>query len=172
MDRLSERAYNVLFLCSANSARSIMAESLLRHYGGARFCAFSAGSEPKGSVDPMAVELLDALGMPVTGLRSKGWNEFAATDAPAMNFIFTVCDQVAGETCPVWPGNPLTAHWGVPDPAAVEGSEIERRNAFRVAFAALDNRIKAFASLGLPALERLALRHELDSIGKAAPSPA
>lgn len=167
---MSERAYNVLFLCSANSARSIMAESLLRHYGAARFGAFSAGSAPTGTVHPMALELLGALGMPVAGLRSKDWNEFATADSPVMDFIFTLCDQVAGEACPVWPGNPLTAHWGLPDPAAVEGSEIEKRNAFRAAFAALDNRIKVFASLSLPALERLALRHELDSIGKSEPS--
>lgn len=167
---MSERAYNVLFLCSANSARSIMAESLLRHHGAARFCAFSAGSAPAGSVHPLALELLGALGMPVAGLRSKGWTEFAAAGAPAMDFIFTLCDQVAGETCPVWPGKPLTAHWGLPDPVVVEGSEIEKRNAFRAAFAALDNRIKVFASLSFPALERLALRHELDSIGKSTPS--
>ena len=162
---MSERVYNVLFLCSGNSARSIIAEALLRHHGQGRFQAFSAGSAPKGTVNPLALELLNALGMPVLGLRSKSWSEFAAADAPVMDFIFTVCDQVAGEVCPIWPGNPLTAHWGLPDPAAVEGSEIEKRNAFRATLAALDNRIKVFASLSLPALERLALRHELDSIG-------
>ena len=162
---MSERVYNVLFLCSGNSARSIIAEALLRHHGQGRFQAFSAGSAPKGTVNPLALELLNALGMPVSGLRSKSWSEFAAAEAPVMDFIFTVCDQVAGEVCPIWPGNPLTAHWGLPDPAAVEGSEVEKRNAFRAALAALDNRIKVFASLSLPALQRLALRHELDSIG-------
>src|SRR3974390_1917046 len=126
---MSKRVYNVLFLCSGNSARSIIAESLLRHHGKERFQAFSAGSAPKGAVNPLALELLDALGMPVAGLRSKSWSEFATADAPVMDFIFTVCDQVAGEVCPIWPGNPLTAHWGLPDPVAVEGSEVEKRNA-------------------------------------------
>jgi protein-tyrosine-phosphatase len=167
--RVTERVFNVLFLCTGNSARSIIAEALLRHWGRGRFRAFSAGSYPKGAVHPYALDLLRGLGMPVENLRSKSWSEFATADAPQMDFIFTVCDQAASEVCPIWPGNPMTAHWGVPDPAAVEGSESEKRSAFRAALRALDNRIKLFTSLSFAALDRLALKRELDRIGKSAP---
>jgi protein-tyrosine-phosphatase len=166
---VAERIYNVLFLCTGNSARSILAESLIEHCGKGRFKGYSAGSFPKGAVHPYALELLGKLGLPTAGLRSKSWYEFAVPEAPIMDFIFTVCDQAAGEVCPVWPGNPMTAHWGLPDPAAVEGSEIERRQAFRDAFRALENRIKLFTSLSVAALDRLALKRELDRIGKSKP---
>ncbi len=165
------RIYNALFLCTGNSARSILAESLLCHRGAGRFRAYSAGSFPKGIVHPCALDLLRSLHMPVDGLRSKSWNEYAVAGAPAMDFIFTVCDQAAGEVCPIWPGNPATAHWGMPDPAAVEGSELDRRNAFRAALRQLDNRIQLFTSLGIAALDRLALKRELDRIGKADAPP-
>jgi arsenate reductase (thioredoxin) len=168
---VTERSYNVLFLCTGNSARSILAESLINHWGKGRFKGYSAGSFPKGTVHPYALDLLRRLGLPCEGMRSKPWDEFATPDSPRMDFIFTVCDQAAGEPCPVWPGNPMTAHWGVPDPAAVEGSEIARRQAFRDAFLALEFRIKLFASLGIPALDRLALKRELDRIGKTKPEP-
>ncbi len=167
---MTERVYNVLFLCTGNSARSIIAEVLLRHWGKGRFRAFSAGSFPKGTVHPYALDLLGGLGMPVENLRSKSWSEFARPGALPMDFIFTVCDQAAGEVCPIWPGNPMTAHWGVPDPAAVEGTEAEKRNAFRAALRALDNRIKLFTSLSIPALDRLAMKRELDRIGKSTPA--
>ena len=167
---MTERVYNVLFLCTGNSARSIIAEALLRHWGKGRFRAFSAGSFPKGTVHPYALDLLRGLGIPVESLRSKSWSEFARPGAVPMDFIFTVCDQAAGEVCPIWPGNPMTAHWGVPDPAAVEGSEDDKRNAFRATLRALDNRIKLFVSLSMPALDRLALKRELDRIGKSTPA--
>jgi len=166
---MSERVYNVLFLCTGNSARSILAESLLRHWGGAKFHAFSAGSHPKGAVHPYAIELLQSLRMPVEGMRSKSWSEFAQPGAPEMDFVITVCDQAAGEVCPIWPGQPMTAHWGVPDPAAVEGSEAEKRDAFRAALRQLDNRIKLFTSLPIAALDRMALKHTLDLIGRSTP---
>ncbi len=160
------RTYNVLFLCTANSARSIMAETLLRHWGRGRFAAFSAGSHPGGTVQPMALDLLRSLNLPVEGLRSKSWDEFVAPDAPAMDFIFTVCDQAAGETCPLWPGKPMTAHWGIPDPAAVDGGEIARRDAYRAALRQLENRIKIFAELRFEALDKLALKAAIDRVGK------
>ena len=169
---MSERVYNVLFLCTGNSARSIIAEALLRHRGGGRFRAFSAGSHPKGAVHPYALELLQSLALPVEGLRSKSWIEFADDEAPTMDFIVTVCDQAAGEVCPIWPGNPMTAHWGVPDPAAVEGSEQVKRDAFRAALRALDNRIKLFTSLSIAALDRMALKRALERIGKSTPASA
>ena len=165
-------AYNVLFLCTGNSARSILAEALLNHWGKGRFRAFSAGSFPKGSVHPMALEQLGAAGLPATGLRSKSWSEFAAPGAPVMDFVFTVCDQAAAEVCPVWPGQPMTAHWGVPDPAAVEGSEAARRQAFRLAFRALEARIKLFTSLRVEALDRLSLKRQVDEIGQTAAETA
>ena len=163
---MDERVYNVLFLCTGNSARSILAEALVEHWGEGRFKGYSAGSFPKGSVHPLAVELLEKLDLRTTGLRSKSWNEFARPSAPVMDFVFAVCDQAAGEVCPVWPGNPITAHWGVPEPAAVEASETERRNAFRDAFRALENRIKLFVALPLDKLDRMAIKREVDQIGR------
>ncbi len=157
---------NVLFLCTGNSARSILAESLMNHWGAGGFRGFSAGSHPKGAVHPLALDLLRSLQLPVEGMRSKSWSEFAAPGAPVMDFVFTVCDQAAGESCPLWPGQPVTAHWGVPDPAAVEGSEVERRQAFRDAFRMLERRIKLFASLPLPKLDRLAIKGKVDEIGR------
>jgi arsenate reductase len=164
------RLYNVLFLCTGNSARSILAESIVNHLGGGRFKGFSAGSQPKGEVHPYALDLLTSLRLPAAGLRSKSWDEFAVAGAPQMDFIFTVCDNAAGEACPAWPGQPMTAHWGVPDPAAVEGSEIARRAAFRQAFAALENRIRLFLSLPLASLDRMTLQNRLDAIGRKPPA--
>jgi protein-tyrosine-phosphatase len=161
-----ERVYNVLFLCTGNSARSIMAEVLIAHWSKGRFKAFSAGSFPKRRVHPLALAELERHHLPTAGLRSKSWNEFARPDAPVMDFVFTVCDQAAGEVCPVWPGNPLTAHWGVPDPAAVDGSDAERRRAFRDAYLALENRIKIFVALPIDKLDRLAIKRQVDEIGR------
>ena len=160
------RPYNVLFLCTGNSARSILAEALIRHWGEGKFSGFSAGSHPKGAVHPIALELLRHMKLPTAGLRSKAWDEFAAPGAPPLDFVFTVCDKAAGEVCPVWPGQPMTAHWGVEDPAAVEGSDSEKWLAFREAFKALENRIKIFVSLPIASLDRLKLQRELDAIGK------
>ena len=158
--------YNVLFLCTGNSARSILAEVLLEHRGKGRFRAYSAGSFPKRAVHPMALDLLDRLRLPTMGLRSKSWDEFARPDAPVMDFVFTVCDQAAGEICPVWPGHPVTAHWGVPDPAAAGGSDTEGQRAFRDALYTLENRIKLFVALPIDKLERLALKRRVDDIGR------
>ncbi len=163
---MSARAFNVLFLCTGNSARSILAESLIDHWGKGRFKGYSAGSFPKGAVHPYALDLLRSLNLPVAGLRSKGWDEFAKPGAPVMDFVITVCDQAAGEVCPIWPGTPMTAHWGVPDPAAVAGTEIEERQAFRDALRVLESRIKIFTSLRPDSLDRLALKRRLDEIGK------
>jgi arsenate reductase len=160
-----ERTYNVLFLCTGNSARSILAEVLVDHWGNGRFKGYSAGSFPRGVVNLHAIELLRSLDLRTAGLRSKSWDEFARRGAPEMDFVFTVCDQAAGEVCPIWPGNPITAHWGVPDPAAVEGSEIERRNAFREAFRMLERRIKLFVALPLDKLDRMATKRNVDEIG-------
>jgi arsenate reductase len=159
--------YNALFLCTGNSARSILAEQLLNHWGKGKFRAFSAGSYPKGRVHPIALALLEHMNLPTEGLRSKSWDEFAQPGAPHLDFIFTVCDDAAGEVCPVWPGHPITAHWGVADPAAAEGSEAQKWQAFRVAFHELENRIKAFVSLPLESLDRAKLREHLDAIGRA-----
>jgi len=159
------QTYNVLFLCTGNSARSILAEALLEHWGRGRFKGYSAGSFPKGSVHPLALDLLEKAHLDTKGLRSKSWDEFAKPGAPEMDFVFTGCDQAASEVCPVWPGNPVTAHWGVPDPAAVEGSQAEKNRAFRVAYQALETRIKLFTSLRLEALDRLAIKREVDEIG-------
>ena len=159
------RPYNVLFLCTGNSARSVMGEVLLNHWGKGRFRAYSAGSQPKNAVNPLTLELLRAMKLSTDGLRSKSWNEFAQPDAPRMDFIFTVCDQAAAETCPVWPGQPITAHWGVPDPAAVEGPHEKKMAAFRDAFQRLDTRIKLFVALPLEKLDRLALQREARRIG-------
>jgi len=162
---MPSRPYNVLFLCTGNSARSIMGEVLLNHWGKGRFRGFSAGSQPKGDVHPLTLELLRGMKLPTEGLRSKSWSEFAEPDSPKMDFVFTVCDQAAAETCPIWPGQPMTAHWGVPDPASVKGSEAEKTAAFRDAYQRLDARIKLFMSLPFDKLERMALKREVDKIG-------
>ena len=169
---MTDRVFNVLFLCTGNSARSILAESIVDHLGGGRFRGFSAGSHPKGQVHPYALEQLASLGFPTANLHSKSWGVFAASGAPHMDFVFTVCDDAAGEACPAWPGQPMTAHWGIPDPAAAEGSEIDKRAAFRAAFAALENRIRLFLSLPLASLDRMALQQRLDAIGARSPSTA
>ena len=158
--------YNVLFLCTGNSARSIMAEVMMNHIGRGRFRAFSAGSHPNGKVNPAALEALGSAGLPTTGLRSKSWDEFARPGAPAFDFIITVCDNAANEVCPVWPGRPTTAHWGVPDPAAVEGSDEEKRSAFRGAMTALRRRIELLAGLPLDKLDRLSIQDNLRQIAK------
>jgi arsenate reductase (thioredoxin) len=160
------KPYNVLFLCTGNSARSIMAELILNRAGRGNFRAFSAGSQPKGRVHPYALDLLKKLNYDVKGLRSKSWNEFSQPDAPKLDFVFTVCDNAAQETCPVWPGQPMTAHWGVPDPAAAMGSEAEVRLAFADAFRMLNNRINIFVSLPLRSLDQLSLQRQLDAIGQ------
>ncbi|MGA2299906.1 MAG: arsenate reductase ArsC [Candidatus Acidiferrum sp.] len=160
------RVYNVLFLCTGNSARSILAEALLNHMGKPNFRAFSAGSHPTGRVNPFALKQLEAAGLSVDGLRSKSWDEFAKPGAPQMNFVFTVCDNAAAEVCPVWPGQPVTAHWGVPDPAAVVGTVDQMERAFRDAFVTLDRRITLFLSLPLASLTALALKKEIDRIGR------
>lgn len=157
--------YNVLFLCTGNSARSIIAEALLNHEGKGRFRAYSAGSQPRGEVNPLAIEMLRKTGLGVDGLRSKSWSEFAATGAPKMDFVITVCDNAAGEICPVWPGQPMNAHWGVPDPAAVEGSDVERHLAFADCYRMLRNRIGLFVNLPLASLDRISLRYHMDRIG-------
>ena len=162
---MSGRIYNVLFLCTGNSARSIIAEALLGRWGKGRFKAFSAGSFPKGAVHPLALDLLEKAHLDTRGLRSKSWDEFARPGAPEMDFVFTVCDEAAAEVCPVWPGNPVTAHWGVPDPGSVEGTEADKNRAFRYAFQALETRIKLFTSLRLDALDRLAVKRKVDEIG-------
>jgi arsenate reductase len=158
--------YNVLFLCTGNSARSILAESILRKDGAGRFRSFSAGSTPKGAVHPMAIRVLAEAGYPVDGMRSKSWQEFATPDAPVMDFVFTVCDNAAGEACPIWPGRPMTAHWGIEDPAAVEGSALETQAAFQTAFRYMKNRIGAFINLPLPSIDRLSLGTRLRDIGR------
>ncbi len=160
------RVYNVLFLCTGNSARSILAEVLIEHWGKGGFNGYSAGSFPEGAVHPLALEQLEIHHLPTRGLRSKSWNEFAHPGAPVMDFVFTVCDQAAGEACPVWPGNPVTAHWGVPDPAAVTGTEAEQRKAFRDAYLALENRIKIFVALPIDKLDRLTIKRRVDDIGR------
>ena len=162
--------YNVLFLCTGNSARSILAESLLTSLGHDRFRAYSAGSHSKGSVRPEALRLLRGLDMPTEGLRSKSWEEFAGPDAPHMDFVLTVCDDAAGEVCPVWPGKPMTAHWGIPDPAAVDGSDAEIAHAFNDAFRMLERRLKIFVALPMASLDAMAIKRELDAIGGAVPA--
>jgi arsenate reductase len=159
--------YNVLFLCTGNSARSIMAEAILNRLGKDKFRAFSAGSDPRGAVHPGTLTLLNKLGYDTSGLRSKSWNEFAAPGAPALDFVFTVCDNAANEVCPVWPGQPMTAHWGIPDPAAVTGDDIAVARAFRNAYAALERRIELFAALPFKSLDRMSLKKRLDQIGAA-----
>ena len=163
---MSEKPFNVLFLCTGNSARSILAESLVTHWGRGKFVGFSAGSSPKGSVHPIAIELLKHMKLRSEGMRSKSWDEFAKPGAPQLDFVFTVCDNAAGEMCPIWPGQPMTAHWGVEDPAAVEGSETEKWLAFRKAFKELESRIKIFTSLPIRSLDRVKLQQTLHDIGK------
>src|SRR5688572_32922590 len=162
-----EPVYNVLFLCTGNTARSILAEGILRKNGEGRFRAFSAGSQPKGTINPFALKVLDAYGYPSHGYRSKNWDEFTGPDAPQMDFIFTVCDSAAGEACPIWPGHPATAHWGIEDPAAVEGNDIEKERAFVQAAKYLKTRISNFLSVPLPSLDRASLRARLQEIGRA-----
>lgn len=163
---MSEQAFNVLFLCTGNSARSIIAEVLLNTMGKGRFRAHSAGSHPAGQVNPFALDLLQKNRLPTSGLRSKSWDEFAAPGAPELHFVFTVCDNAAGEVCPMWPGQPMTAHWGIADPAAVEGSDEEKRRAFFVAFNQLQTRIGLFLALPIHKLDRLTLKKKLDEIGR------
>ncbi len=162
---MSERTFNVLFLCTGNSARSILGESMLRKDGAGRFHAYSAGSRPKGAVNPLALKVLDSYGYPIDGFRSKSWDEFAAPGAPIMDFVFTVCDSAAGEVCPVWPGQPMTAHWGIEDPAAVTGNDIDKERAFVQAFKFLRNRISLFLALPLASIDRLSLHRRLREIG-------
>jgi arsenate reductase len=169
---MADHVYNVLFLCTGNSARSIIAECILNREGKGRFRAFSAGSHPKGQVPPYAIDLLKKLNHPTAGLRSKDWEEFAAPGAPVMDFVFTVCDNAANEVCPVWPGQPMTAHWGLPDPAAAEGTEAERHLTFADAYRMLHNRISVFTSLPMKSLDRLALQKRLDEIGRPLPKTA
>lgn len=161
-----DRIFNVLFLCTGNSARSILGEALINHWGRGRFRGFSAGSDPTGHVHPMALALLRHLDLPIDGLRSKSWEELSAADAPVMDFVFTVCDNAAAETCPVWPGQPMSAHWGIPDPAAVEGDDVTRMQAFRAAFKQLENRIRIFVDLPVGSLDRLSLQRSVDRIGE------
>lgn len=164
---MSDRVYNVLFLCTGNSARSILAESILRKDGSGRFRAFSAGSQPKGDVHPVALRVLESMNYPTDGLRSKSWEEFAVPDAPVMDFVFTVCDNAAGESCPIWPGQPMTAHWGIEDPAAIEGADIQKEAAFVSAFRFMKNRIVAFTALPLGSIDAMALGTKLRDIGNS-----
>jgi protein-tyrosine-phosphatase len=163
---MSEREFNVLFLCTGNSARSIIAESILRKDGAGRFLAYSAGSHPKGAVNPLAFKVLESYGYPTEGFRSKSWDEFAAPDAPVIDFVFTVCDTAAAEVCPVWPGQPMTAHWGIEDPATVEGTDIQKEAAFVLATRYLKNRISIFRSLPIRSLDKMSLNAKLREIGQ------
>ena len=164
--------FNTLFLCTGNSARSILAEAILNREGKGRFTAYSAGSQPKGAVHPFALDLLKRMNHPTDGLRSKSWEEFSGAGAPELDFVFTVCDNAANEVCPVWPGQPMTAHWGIPDPAAAEGTEAERRLAFADTYRQLSNRISIFTSLPIASLDRLSLQQRLDEIGRRFPESA
>jgi arsenate reductase (thioredoxin) len=165
---VADQPFNALFLCTGNSARSIMAEAILNKLGAAKFRAYSGGSQPKGQVHPETLRLLQSLGYDTSSFRSKSWHEFTKPGAPSLDFAFTVCDNAAGETCPLWPGQPMTAHWGLPDPAAAQGSEAERRLAFADAFRMLNNRISIFVSLPMKSLDKLSLQRRLDEIGGAA----
>lgn len=162
---MADKPFNVLILCTGNSARSILAEALVNHWGRGRFIGYSAGSSPKGKVHPIALELLRQMNMPTDGMRSKSWDEFEKPGAPQLDFVFTVCDNAAAETCPVWPGHPITAHWGIADPAAVEGSDADQWLAFRRAFHELESRIKAFTSLPIETLDRASIQERLREIG-------
>jgi arsenate reductase len=164
---MPERVYNVLFLCTGNSARSIIAEAILNKVGAGRFRAFSAGSQPKGQVNPYTITLLSGLGFDTSGLRSKSWNEFARPGAPALDFIFTVCDDAAGEACPVWPGQPMTAHWGIPDPAVAKGTPAQIGQAFSNAYRMLNQRIGIFLALPISSLDKLTLQNRLREIGRS-----
>ena len=166
---MSEHIFNVLFLCTGNSARSIIAEAILNRVGSGRFVAYSAGSQPKGSVHPYALQLLKTMNHDTSFARSKSWDEFAKRDAPQMDFVFTVCDSAAAETCPVWPGQPMTALWGVPDPTSVDGTDAEKHLAFADTYRMMNNRISVFTSLPLASLDRLALQKRLDEIGRNLP---
>lgn len=163
---MSDKLYNVLFLCTGNSARSIMAESVMRKDGAGRFRSFSAGSRPKGGINPFALKVLAAARYPTDDLRSKSWLEFAGPGAPVMDFVFTVCDNAAGETCPVWPGQPMSAHWGIEDPAAVQGNDLEKETAFVTAFRYLKNRVSVFMNLPLRSIDTMSLATRLREIGK------
>jgi arsenate reductase len=162
-----DQPYNVLFLCTGNSARSIMAEAILNKLGAEKFCAYSAGSQPKGQVHPETIRLLHSLGYDTSSARSKSWHEFAKPGAPSLDFAFTVCDNAAGETCPVWPGQPMTAHWGVPDPAEAKGTEAEVALAFKDAYRMLHQRLAIFTALPLGSLDRLTLHNKLKEIGRS-----
>ena len=164
---MTEKPFNVLFLCTGNSARSILAEALINYWGRGKFVGYSAGSSPKGKVHPIALELLKHMKMRTEGMRSKSWNEFAQAGAPKLDFVFTVCDNAAGEMCPIWPGQPMTAHWGVTDPAAVVGAEKDQWIAFRKAFSELEARIKIFTSLPIRSLDKVKLQERLHEIGRA-----
>jgi arsenate reductase len=163
---MSERVFNVLFLCTGNTARSVLAEGILRRDGEGRFRAFSAGSQPKGVVNPYALKVLGSFGYPTDGYRSKSWDEFAAPGAPTMDFVFTVCDSAAGEACPFWPGQPVTGHWGIEDPAAIEGSDLDKERAFVEALRLMENRIGAFLAIPLAKLDPVSLRSRIQEIGR------
>ena len=169
---MADPIFNVLFLCTGNSARSILAESILRKDGRGRFATYSAGSQPKGEVNPLALEVLADFEYPTDEFRSKSWSEFAAPGAPVMDFVFTVCDSAAGEACPVWPHQPMTAHWGVDDPAVIEGNPLQRKRAFVIAFRQLRNRISVFVNLPIGSLDRMALSHRLKEICQMRDEPA
>ena len=168
---MQQPAYNVLFLCTGNSARSILAEALINRWGAGKFVGYSAGSHPKGEVNPLTLRFLRGVQLPVEGLRSKSWHEFAHSGAPRLDFVFTVCDQAAGEVCPVWPGQPITAHWGVQDPTAVEGGDEAKLAVFKKVFRELEGRIKIFCSLPLASLDRVRIKKRLDEIGRGAVDP-
>jgi arsenate reductase (thioredoxin) len=166
-ENTTHRPFNVLFLCTGNSARSILAEAILNRLGNGRFKAYSAGSHPNGKVNPHALELLQRLGFETSGLRSKPWDEFSTPDSPPLDFVFTVCDNAAGEVCPVWPGQPMTAHWGMPDPAAATGTDLQIATAFRDTFRGLERRIQMFTALPIASLDRLSLTSKIREIGKS-----
>jgi len=168
-EKMSDRVFNVLFLCTGNSARSIMAEAITNHAGKGMFRGFSAGSQPAGEVNPFALDVIRVAGLSADGFRSKSWDEFAAPDAPHMDFVFTVCDDAAGEVCPVWPGQPITAHWGIEDPAAFEGSDAEKHAVFLKAYGYLRNRIELFTSLPVASLDRMTLQNKVEEIGRTSP---
>jgi arsenate reductase len=164
---MADKIYNVLFLCTGNSARSILAESIMNNLGKGRFRGFSAGSHPNGRINPLALDLLKQRDFPTEGLRSKSWDEFAGMNGIHFDFVITVCDNAAGEACPVWPGHPITAHWGIPDPAAVEGTEMQKKAAFSQACESLDRRIKLFLSLPVASIDQFRIKERMDAIGQS-----